>query len=96
MTRKSVPRAAGRASLGGMTAGPSEVDTGAPEPAAWPSEDWRRRYVWNGERWASTSYQQGRTALMVLAILVGMVLLAVAVLAAVFGPVIVAIYDAFG
>ena len=59
------------------------------------SPDWHRRYVWNGERWAPTPYQQGRTALMVLAILVGMVLLALVVLAATIGPAVVAIYDTF-
>ena len=59
------------------------------------SPDWHRRCVWNGERWAPTPYQQGRTALMVLAILVGMVLLALVVLAATIGPAVVAIYDTF-
>ena len=59
------------------------------------SPDWHRRYDWNGERWAPTPYQQARTALMVLAILVGMVLLALVVLAATVGPAVVAIYDTF-
>ncbi len=85
----------GPAAIGAFEPFRSRPPVGSPVPQSPPTISPDGRFRWDGERWLPTAYQQGRTCLLVLAILGGIAAVFLAVFLIVLGPAIIELFQVF-